>query len=670
MKEIDLQIRESSITGYTVSLLSGGEKLAEVFLRHSDEIRRLPAMLRAAVGGGTTAKEVIGLANRFYAQVFQEPIEIAFKSARESGPVRLRIRAEPPEMARVPWEILAAGEKPISLSPDIAFSRLPMDATGFKPAPMADELSILVASAESGGSAEIEAFEEALSGLSGQGLVQVTSLRSASLATIRSALDAGQFRAIAIVAGGPLGTDRATGYLQLLGDGGGVREHNVTELAPLLYGHRGVRFLLLSAGCAHEDWIGDSYESLIRLCFGMKVSGALALVSRMNKTAYVGFLRTFFEEAMGGKPIDVAAGEARRAIQERDTLEYAIPILYAGDPFCLKVSGASETAEPGPPMEEQTTSPDSFLPQFPTTPVPVMDLEAADLEEEALEEEDELQEMVKGFVEEGDKMNEAAALDRLGRCQAKRGRARKAIVSYQRALEILRAKEKAGDALAVMLHLGQAFERAQEPERALQTYEEQLFLAERLGDEKRAAAALMHIGEMQRVAGSHEEAILTWRTAVERWQSAGKDGRAADLLARIGAVLQGQDEYNKAEVAYESSLEIHRARDDRIGMATALNNLGNVTLRKKGRDQAVSRYLESLDLFRQTGNQEGIASVCHNLANISLRLGEFDKALKLSKEALTISQSLGLSSLAASSEKLRARLRSQMGEEAFRNLDG
>lgn len=692
MKDIDLQIRESSISGYTVSLRSGREKLAEVFLRHSQEIRRLPAALETCLRDGVGEDDFLALARKLHGQVFQEPIARAFQELREAGPVRLRIRAEPPEIARIPWEALLEGDQPLSLLPGVAFSRLPLDAPAFKPPAGDPDLSILCAAAEPEGAKELEALEEALEELGREGLVRLTRLRSASLDSIRSALATGQFRGVAIAAAGPVGSDRATGYLRLVGDGARVREHNLTELAPLLYGHRGIRFLLLSAGCAHPDWSGESFEGLVRLCFGMKISAALALPSPLPRTPYVQFLRTFFTGAVRGDPLDHAAGEARRAIREEGGIEFAVPVVYAADPFCLKVGEGQVLQDPMAGfVTESIVRPASGIPREPfagamgvsgVEPTPGKDpveefqpespppppLDPADLDEESLEEEDELHEEVERFAAEGDRLNEAAALDRLGRCQARRGRTRKAIVSYQHALDILKEEGEADSVLAVLLHLARVFEQAREPGRARKTYEEHLALSGAQGNQRMTATALGRLGELRRCQGDLDASLEAWMRAVAIWQEVQEEGRAADLLTRVGAVFQEKGEYGEAESAYQGSLEIHRRRDDPVGMATSLNNLGNVALRQMGRDEAVARYSEALDFFRKAESREGIASVSHNLANIALGLGDHQKSFDLSKEARSISEELGLASLLASCERLLQKLRATVGDEAFRRL--
>jgi formylglycine-generating enzyme required for sulfatase activity len=255
---------------------------------------------------------------------------------REQGSrLRLYLRlGAVPELESWPWELLH-DRTFLALSKETSVVRYLENPTGRGPRKLALPLKILVVVANPAecepidGEGEWDRLNRALKPLLDGDKVRISRLSPPTLPALEKMMRQGWH--IVHFAGHGRFQD-GEGSLILEDGAGGQQEISGKRLKVLLEGQEGLRLVVLNscvgAKTSPENVFAGVAQSLVKI----GVPAVAAMRSRISDRAALVFAASFYEALVREFPVDVALGEARRAMHaghpENDDLEWSTPVLY------------------------------------------------------------------------------------------------------------------------------------------------------------------------------------------------------------------------------------------------------------------------------------------------------------------------------------------------------
>jgi protein O-GlcNAc transferase len=209
----------------------------------------------------------------------------------------------------------------------------------------------------------------------------------------------------------------------------------------------------------------------------------------------------------------------------------------------------------------------------------------------------------------------------------------KALVSYQRALEL------APDNMDAWNSLGHLYQRTGALNKAEEAYLHVLNLAD--GSEAFQAIAYGNLGVVYQTRGELDKAVMYYEKALAIDEALGHQEDMAIDYGNLGVVYQIRGELDKAVMYYEKALAINEAQGYQEGMANQYSNLGIVYQIRGELDKAVMYYEKALVINEAQSYQEGMAIDYGNLGIVYKTRGELDKAVMYYEKALAIDEALG-----------------------------
>jgi CHAT domain len=278
-------------------------------------------------------------------------------AAAESKNAGLRIRLRlPPELANIPWEYLYDRESAgfVSLSPETVLVRYVEMPRPPRPFPVSPPLRILAMISAPSDVPELESDDEwdkltaALTGLTGQGMVQVDRLEAGTLAALQRPLRQHEYHVLHFVGHGMYDEDAQDGALALEGADGRMRLVTGRDLGVMLRGHPSLRLVVLNAcegaRSARDDPFGGVAQALVR----QGIPAVIAMQFEISDPAALIFSQFFYQAIADGLPVDLAMVEARKAMFAAGSeVEWATPVLYLRSPDGhIFIKGRAPTADP------------------------------------------------------------------------------------------------------------------------------------------------------------------------------------------------------------------------------------------------------------------------------------------------------------------------------------
>ena len=250
-----------------------------------------------------------------------------------------------------------------------------------------------------------------------------------------------------------------------------------------------------------------------------------------------------------------------------------------------------------------------------------------------------LQEALPLFAGIGDRAQEADVLTYMGLAHGNLGRFQDAIASFERSLEIRRAREVTwGHAVTsqnlclIRVHLG-------EWRKAIRCYEELLPLLEKVGQPD--AEALNGLGGAYDSLGEPKKAREHYTRSLEKKRALKDRAGEAYVLNNLGLLSANQDDLGQALVFYGQALKIYQKIGKRDGEAQTLNNLGSAYLDLGEPRRALDLFNQVLPIRRELGDLRGEAATLRLLGRAQERLGDVSTALKSYEQALQIAKEMG-----------------------------
>ncbi|MBG0853006.1 CHAT domain-containing protein [Streptomyces spinoverrucosus] len=330
-------------------------------------VRELGRMLFDALLGGAGAALLLAARNR---------------AAQRGGQVRMVLRVQPPELARLPWEFLYDTAEDTYVCLEVPLVRHPQVARPVEPLVVTPPLRILgmVARPEDqeplAVRAEQQRLRDALSDLLAEGRVELgwvggqtwRDLRNAVRRDARSAVrgatsSAGsrtEWHILHFIGHGGYDSVAQEGTLALAGEHGETYPLGAGQLAMLLAGHPSLRLAVLNAcETGRADGL-NPFSSVAGALMRKGLPAVLAMQYEVSEDAALECAHAFYDSLARQLPIDVAVMEARQAmtLARPGTLEWGTPVLYLrsldGGGHLFDFAG---TADPAPPEPRPVPGP-------------------------------------------------------------------------------------------------------------------------------------------------------------------------------------------------------------------------------------------------------------------------------------------------------------------------
>jgi len=272
--------------------------------------------------------------------------ERSLGSAEQQGNgLRLLLRlGDVPELAEIPWELLAQPEngKPLALSASISIVRFVEQAQAEKPLLTEPPLGVLVATASPEELPRLDVEKEwlniqkALAPLRASGYVRLERLANVNLASLQDRLRKNDIHVFHFVGHGyfdPIGEgnglDESAGLI-LEGGNGDAEFADSKRLTQILGNSSELRLAVLSACEGARSGITDSLAGVGPALVHGGLPSVLAMQFPLSDSAGIRFAQEFYEALADGLSLDRAVTEARLALfNDRMATEWSSAVLFS-----------------------------------------------------------------------------------------------------------------------------------------------------------------------------------------------------------------------------------------------------------------------------------------------------------------------------------------------------
>ena len=172
----------------------------------------------------------------------------------------------------------------------------------------------------------------------------------ASLEELRHATMLGDFHVFHYIGHGGLDKQTGDGLLLLTGPDGRSQLATGPELFVML-ANSPIRLAVLNSCQGAQISTVDPYAGTAASLVHQGVPAVIAMQFEISDYAAIAFSRTLYEAIAYGWPVDIAVGEARRAILATSKSQWAAPVLYlrAPDGILVEIKKPDRTPTPARP---------------------------------------------------------------------------------------------------------------------------------------------------------------------------------------------------------------------------------------------------------------------------------------------------------------------------------
>jgi hypothetical protein len=253
--------------------------------------------------------------------------------------LRLRLHLNSPELWDWPWELL---DDPLlgflasrPATPVVRYVEMP---DLLRPLRVRPPIRVLAVSACPAGFSPLEVREElgdlesALLELREAGRVELQRLEGATREALRRKLQETGFHVLHFIGHGALDTDRGGGVVLLEREDGGPEPLGGQELSVLLQTNPQLRLVILNACHGARGSAADPFAGLAQSLIQGRLPAVVAMRSAVTDRAAIAFSRNFYASLSRREPVDRAVSQARHAMFEQDSAEWASPVLAMRSP--------------------------------------------------------------------------------------------------------------------------------------------------------------------------------------------------------------------------------------------------------------------------------------------------------------------------------------------------
>jgi CHAT domain-containing protein/uncharacterized protein HemY len=231
--------------------------------------------------------------------------------------------------------------------------------------------------------------------------------------------------------------------------------------------------------------------------------------------------------------------------------------------------------------------------------------------------------------------------------QFRRGEYPKALQTYQRVLEIRRKLgDKVGEA-ATLNRLGEVYNGLNQPTQALEVLQQAVNLYKVITDKAANGEVINNIGTSYRLKNDNTKALQFYQQALEiRQQLKDKQGEGK-TLSNIGLTFNNQQQYPKALETLQQALLIHKEVKDRYWEGYTLIRIGIVYGDSRDYKNELQYYQQALILNRELGNKDGEFRTLSNMGWHYNSQKHYGKAIDFWQQSLVVVREVQNKSLEA-----------------------
>ncbi len=264
------------------------------------------------------------------------------EARRQDKDLRIQLRFESGDMASLPWEFMfdqRRGEF-VCLSSTTPVIRYVEMSEPQQPLTVKPPLRLLAMAASPNDLPALDVVQErdriqtALAPLIEAGRVELKWLEGQTWRHLQNALLRGPWHVFHFTGHGGFDQGRREGMIALTGDDGGTYRMSATDLGRLLGDHHHLRLAVLnSCDGARADRL-DVFSSTASVLVRRGTPAVVAMQYEITDDAAVELARTFYSALAEGLAVDVALGEARKAVAVsiHGSFEWGTPVLYLRAP--------------------------------------------------------------------------------------------------------------------------------------------------------------------------------------------------------------------------------------------------------------------------------------------------------------------------------------------------
>lgn len=252
----------------------------------------------------------------------------------------------------------------------------------------------------------------------------------------------------------------------------------------------------------------------------------------------------------------------------------------------------------------------------------------------------------------GDRLGQANALHSLGRLYKASGNLRKAVESYDRALQLRREiGDRQGEAYT-LIDVAAAYRDLDVTEKALEPYHKALQIFVELSNRRGEASARHSIGFVNFRMRRKDEALKFYGQALAIRQAENDLRGEANTLNGMAGVHKESGDTQSAMELLEQAVRKFREAGDHANEAVAMNNIGLIYDDWGDWQDALNKYEGALSIHRslpeQERNRRAEAIAMRNVSLMYAALGKTQRALDGLDEPLAISRKRNEPSLTGS----------------------
>ena len=352
----ELTIGPRNADGYPVTARApGGEEAAAIMrlsLMTHDLERQLSAIRDAVLASSAHVRRIPTLQERpvqefgsaLFEAIMTDDVRVLFgasyqRAREQESDLRLVLKVQPPELARLPWEFLFDAGREEYLSLRWPLVRYPLVMEPVRALTVNPPLRILgmVAMPSDRGALDVKEeqrrLREAVAELERDDLVQLSWVRGQTWRDLQESMDAATWHVLHFIGHGGFDPVTDEGVIALADERSRTQLLGATALHLLLCDHPSLRMVVLNACETGRASTLGAFSSTAGALIRGGVPAVVAMQFQISDRGAIEFARSLYQGIAGQRPVDVSIMRARRAMHfDHKSLEWGIPVLYLRSP--------------------------------------------------------------------------------------------------------------------------------------------------------------------------------------------------------------------------------------------------------------------------------------------------------------------------------------------------
>jgi hypothetical protein len=293
----------------------------------------------------------------------------------QSKRLRLKLRIQPPELARLPWEFLydPSWREYVCFYRGASVVRYLEMPRPIQPLTVELPLRILGMTVNPHDLSPLDVMEEkhwvdeAIQSVQERGLVEMTWVEGQTYDDLQREMRRGPWHIFHFIGHGGFDRQADEGFIALADEEGGTYRLSATELGRLLDKDHRLRLVVLNACDGARGGNRDLLSSTASILMQRGIMAVVAMQREITDRAAVQFARAFYEALAAELPVDAAVGEAREAVSRAaaNSVEWGTPVLYMRSPDGVLFIPQQERPDPAPVPEPEPSTGEPVAPVEP-----------------------------------------------------------------------------------------------------------------------------------------------------------------------------------------------------------------------------------------------------------------------------------------------------------------